>query len=213
LTILFLNKNSYIRTFVRFVFYSLNDSFFSFNLAKEGPHKSQEFCLFSQKYYLIHMAEDLIIAQGSKEEKYTQLIPQIKALLEGESDVIANMGNTCAALKEQFGWLWVGFYMVKNDELVLGPFQGPVACTRIQKGRGVCGAAWQQAQTLIVPDVELFPGHIACSSLSRSEIVIPVINEGIVIGVLDVDSVELNSYDAIDQKYLEHLLTLLEFNV
>lgn len=159
------------------------------------------------------MAEDLIIAQGSKEEKYAQLVPQIKALIEGESDVIANMGNMCAALKEQFGWLWVGFYMVKNDELVLGPFQGPVACTRIQKGRGVCGAAWQQAQTLIVPDVELFPGHIACSSLSRSEIVVPVIKEGLVIGVLDVDSVELNSYDAIDQKYLEHLLTLLEFNV
>lgn len=155
------------------------------------------------------MAEDLIIVQGSKEEKYTQLIPQIKALIEGESDAIANMGNICAALKEQFGWLWVGFYMVKNDELVLGPFQGPVACTRIQKGRGVCGAAWQQAQTLIVPDVELFPGHIACSSLSRSEIVVPIIKDGIVIGVLDVDSVDLNTYDEIDQQYLEAIVQLL----
>jgi L-methionine (R)-S-oxide reductase len=158
------------------------------------------------------MAEDLIIAQGSKEEKYTQLIPQIKALIEGESDVIANMGNICAALKEQFGWLWVGFYMVKNDELVLGPFQGPIACTRIQKGRGVCGAAWQLAQTLIVPDVELFPGHIACSSLSRSEIVVPIIKDGEVIAVLDADSIDLSTYDAIDQKYLEHLLTHLAFN-
>ncbi|HNF03389.1 MAG TPA: GAF domain-containing protein, partial [Ferruginibacter sp.] len=119
------------------------------------------------------MAEDLTIIQGSKEEIYPSLIPQIKGLLEGEPDLIANLANVAAALKEQFGWLWVGFYLVRGEELVLGPFQGPVACTRIKKGRGVCGTSWQKAQTLIVPDVEKFPGHIACSSLSRSEIVVP----------------------------------------
>ena len=111
------------------------------------------------------MAEDLSIIQGTKEEQYQTLLPQIKALIKGEPDLVANLANICGALKEQFGWLWVGFYLVKKDELVLGPFQGPVACTRIQKGRGVCGAAWQQAQTLVVPDVKKFPGHIACSSL------------------------------------------------
>src|SRR3954469_25357765 len=121
------------------------------------------------------MAEDLHIITGTKEEQYKALLPQVKALLEGEPDLIANLANIAAALKEQFGWLWVGFYLVKNNELVLGPFQGPVACTRIRPGRGVCGTAWQTEQTIIVPDVEKFPGHIACSSSSRSEIVVPII--------------------------------------
>ncbi len=155
------------------------------------------------------MAEDLTLSQGSKEEKYIQLIPQIKALVESESDAIANMGNVCAALKEQFGWLWVGFYLVKGDELVLGPFQGPVACTRIKMSRGVCGAAWAKKKTLIVPDVEQFPGHIACSSVSKSEIVVPVFYVDKVIGVLDADSVDLNSYDEVDQKYLEAIIALI----
>jgi L-methionine (R)-S-oxide reductase len=157
------------------------------------------------------MAEDLIIAKGSKTEQYETLLPQIYALIEGETDVIANMGNVCAALKEQFGWLWVGFYLVKNGELVLGPFQGPVACTRIKKGRGVCGASWEQMKTLIVPDVEAFPGHIACSSLSLSEIVVPVYKDGEIVGVLDVDSIELNTYDIEDQKYLEQIVSWIKF--
>src|SRR5450432_4875043 len=123
------------------------------------------------------MAEELIINRGTREEQYLELIPQIASLLEGEPDLIANLANITAALKEQFGWLWIGFYIVKNDELVLGPFQGPVACTRIRKGRGVCRTSWQRAQTLIVPDVEKFPGHIACSSLSRSEIVVPIFRD------------------------------------
>lgn len=155
------------------------------------------------------MAEDLNIIQGSKEEQYTHLLPQIKGLLEGETDAIANMANVAAALKEQFGWLWVGFYLVKNGELVLGPFQGPVACTRIRKGRGVCGTSWAEARTLVVPDVEQFPGHIACSSLSRSEIVVPMIQNGEVVGVLDVDSTELNSYDETDRHFLERIVGLL----
>lgn len=156
------------------------------------------------------MAEDLIIAKGTKEDQYQALLPQIKALIGGERDVIANMGNIAAALKEQFGWLWVGFYLVKDDELVLGPFQGPIACTRIQKGKGVCGTSWEQAETLIVPDVTKFPGHIFCSSSSASEIVIPIIREGKVLGVLDVDSVELSTFDSIDKKYLEEIVELLE---
>src|SRR5688572_17261222 len=127
------------------------------------------------------MAEDLQIIEGTKQEQYEVLYPQVKALLEGEIDLVANLANMSAALKEQFGWFWVGFYLVKNDELVLGPFQGPVACTRIKKGRGVCGASWEQAKTLIVPDVEKFPGHIACSSLSKSEIVVPIIRNNEVI--------------------------------
>lgn len=157
------------------------------------------------------MAEDLLIAKGTKEEQYASLIPQIKALMEGETDVIANLANVVAALKEQFGWLWVGFYMVKKDELVVGPFQGPVACTRIKYGRGVCGKSWEKAETLIVPDVEKFPGHIACSSLSRSEIVVPVIRNKKVIGVLDADSSELNNFDTIDQKYLEEIISFIHF--
>ena len=157
------------------------------------------------------MAEDLNIIQGTKEEQYQALLPQIKALLEGESDLIANLANVCAALKEQFGWFWVGFYLVKNDELVLGPFQGPVACTRIRKGRGVCGSSWEQAKTFIVPDVEKFPGHIACSSLSKSEVVIPLIHNNEVWGVLDVDSSELDQFDETDQQYLEEIIKLIEF--
>jgi L-methionine (R)-S-oxide reductase len=155
------------------------------------------------------MAEDLLITKGTKDEQYESLLPQIKALLEGEPDLIANLANITGALKEQFNWLWVGFYLVKNDELVLGPFQGPVACTRIKKGKGVCGASWAKAQTLIVPDVEKFPGHIACSSLSRSEIVIPIIRDNKVVGVLDVDSIEPNQFDNIDQNYLEQITELL----
>jgi GAF domain-containing protein len=157
------------------------------------------------------MSEDLLITKGTKEEQYESLLPQIKALLEGEPDLIANLANITGALKEQFNWLWVGFYLVKNDELVLGPFQGPVACTRIKKGKGVCGASWAKAQTLIVPDVEKFPGHIACSSLSRSEIVVPIIRNNKVIGVLDVDSIELDQYDNIDQNYLEQITELINF--
>ena len=157
------------------------------------------------------MAEDLTIVIGTKQEQYEALIPQIKGLLEGENDLIANLANVAAALKEQFNWLWVGFYLVKNDELVLGPFQGPVACTRIKKGRGVCGTSWAQQKTLIVPDVEKFPGHIACSSASRSEIVIPILQKNKVVAVLDVDSKELNEFDSIDQTYLEQIVSLIPF--
>lgn len=163
------------------------------------------------KFYLYIMAEDLTIVQGTKAEIYQSLIPQIKALLEGEPDLIANLANVSAALKEQFSWLWVGFYLVKQDELVLGPFQGPVACTRIKKGRGVCGTSWQKAETLIVDDVEKFSGHIACSSLSRSEIVLPVIRNNEVIGVLDVDSEALGQFDETDKKFLEEIISLLSF--
>ena len=155
------------------------------------------------------MAEDLLIVKGTKQEQYQALLPQIKGLLEGEEDLVANLANVAAALKEQFGWLWVGFYLVKKDQLVLGPFQGPVACTRINKGRGVCGTSWQQAKTLIVPDVEKFPGHIACSSLSRSEIVVPIISKGQVVGVLDVDSEEPDLFDETDQHYLEMIVGYL----
>jgi L-methionine (R)-S-oxide reductase len=155
------------------------------------------------------MAEDLSILQGTKEEQYTSLIPQIKGLIEGEPELVANLANVAAALKEQFGWFWVGFYLVKNNELVLGPFQGPVACTRIHKGRGVCGASWQQATTLIVPDIEQFPGHIACSSLSKSEIVVPMIRNNDVVGVLDVDSSELDQFDDTDKKFLEEIVALI----
>lgn len=158
------------------------------------------------------MAEDLKITQGSKQEQYLELIPQIKGLLDGEPDLVANLANTAAALKEQFGWFWVGFYLVKEDELVLGPFQGPVACTRIRKGRGVCGSSWDQAKTLIVPDVEKFPGHIACSSLSKSEIVVPLFMNGVVVGVLDVDSSELDQFDQTDANYLEQIVGFLNLS-
>lgn len=155
------------------------------------------------------MAEDLLVAKGTKEEQYKSLLPQIKALITGESDMIANMGNIAAALKEQFDWLWVGFYIVKEDELVLGPFQGPIACTRIQKGKGVCGTSWQQEKTLIVPDVEKFPGHIFCSSASASEVVVPVFSERKVVAVLDVDSKELATFDETDQRFLEEIAEFL----
>lgn len=155
------------------------------------------------------MAEDLSIINGTRQEQYTSLLPQVAALLEGETDLIANLANIAAALKQQFQWLWVGFYLVKNDELVLAPFQGPIACTRIKKGKGVCGTSWQEKRTLIVPDVEKFPGHIACSSLSKSEIVIPIIHKGIVVGVMDIDSEEQNSFNEIDQYYLQQIVQLI----
>jgi len=155
------------------------------------------------------MAEDLKVTNGTKAEQYISLIPQIKGLIDGEPDLIANLANIAGALKEQFNWFWVGFYLVKEDQLVLGPFQGPIACTRIRKGKGVCGASWEQAQTLIVPDVEAFPGHIACSSLSRSEIVVPIIRDGVVKGVLDVDSEHLAQFDETDQLYLEQIVALI----
>lgn len=156
------------------------------------------------------MGEDLLVVKGTKEAQYSSLLPQIKALINGETDLIANMGNITAALKEQFGWLWIGFYLVKNDELVLGPFQGPIACTRIQKERGVCGACWAQKKTLIVPDVEKFPGHIYCSSSSASEIVIPLIRNDEVWAVLDVDSKELSTFDTTDQHFLEEITGWLQ---
>jgi GAF domain-containing protein len=159
------------------------------------------------------MAEDLnIISSTDKAEQYKSLVPQIEALLYGEADLIANLANICAALKEQFKWLWVGFYMVKNNELVLGPFQGPVACTRIALGKGVCGAAWERAETLIVPDVDTFPGHIACSSLSKSEIVVPLFEDGKVVAVLDVDSETLDQFNETDAQYLEQIVKLVNFN-
>lgn len=157
------------------------------------------------------MAEDLTITRtGTKEEQYVALIPQIEALLHGEKDQIANLANVCAALKEQFNWFWVGFYLVKEDELVLGPFQGPVACTRIKKGKGVCGASWLQQQTIIVPDVDVFPGHIACASASKSEIVLPLYQGEDMIGVLDVDSEYLAHFDDIDATYLTKIIKLLD---
>jgi L-methionine (R)-S-oxide reductase len=157
------------------------------------------------------MAEDLVKIQGSKAEIYKSLNAQIFALIDGEPDLVANLANITAALKEQFGWLWVGFYLVKKDELVLAPFQGPIACTRIKIGKGVCGTAWEKATTLIVPDVEKFAGHIACSSLSKSEIVIPIIRNNIVVGVLDVDSELLNHFDDVDAQYLEAIISKIVF--
>ncbi|MGV3630104.1 MAG: GAF domain-containing protein [Bacteroidota bacterium] len=149
------------------------------------------------------MAEDLFISGESKQEKYASLLPQLQALIGDERDLVANLANISAALKSTFGFFWVGFYLVKNGELVLGPFQGTVACTRIALGRGVCGSAWEQKKTLLVPDVDAFPGHIACSSLSKSEIVVPLIRNGEVFGVLDADSDRLNDFDSVDQQHLE----------
>jgi GAF domain-containing protein len=157
------------------------------------------------------MAEDLTITKGSKKEQYEMLFPQIKALLEGEPDLIANLANIAAALKEQFNFLWVGFYIVRGNELVLGPFQGPVACTRIKPGKGVCGAAWEQNTIQVVPDVEQFPGHIACSSLSKSEIVLPLSNLSGVWGVLDIDSSEYASFDDEDVIQLKRIVSLITF--
>ena len=155
------------------------------------------------------MAEDLVIVKGNKQEQYTSLLPQVQALVRYENDLVANLANVAAALKEQFGWLWVGFYLVKDEMLVLGPFQGPVACTRIRKGSGVCGTAWEQATTLVVPDVNVFPGHIACSSASRSEIVVPIIRNGTVVAVLDADSADLAAFDETDRVYLEELVSFI----
>jgi GAF domain-containing protein len=157
------------------------------------------------------MAEDLIIFKGSKKEQYEMLFPQIKALLEGEPDLIANLANIAAALKEQFNFHWVGFYIVRGNELVLGPFQGPVACSRIKPGKGVCGTAWEQNTIQVVPDVEQFPGHIACSSLSKSEIVLPLSNLTGVWGVLDIDSSEYASFDDEDVIQLKRIVTLITF--
>ncbi len=159
--------------------------------------------------YFCSMAEDLHIISAPKEEQYRSLLPQLEALIQGEGHALANLANCCAALKEQFGFLWVGFYLVQGDELVLGPFQGPVACTRIAKGKGVCGRSWEEKKTFVVADVEQFPGHIACSSLSRSEIVVPLLHAGKVVGVLDVDSAELASFDETDRVFLEKLVELL----
>ncbi len=155
------------------------------------------------------MAEDLVKIEGDKATIYEGLFPQIQALIGGEKDAVANLANVAAALKEAFGFFWVGFYLVKEDELVLGPFQGPVACTRIQKGRGVCGTSWEKGETLVVDDVEQFPGHIACSSLSKSEIVVPLVKNGEVIGVLDVDSDEIATFDSVDATHLNQLCTWL----
>ena len=157
------------------------------------------------------MSDDLHVISGTRKEQYESLLPQIKAVVDNESDLIANLANTCACLKEQFNWLWVGFYIVKHDELVLGPFQGPLACTRIRKGKGVCGTSWAEKQTLIVPDVNAFPGHIACSSLSLSEIVVPVIRNGEVVAVLDVDSEKYDEFDEVDKRYLEEVVSYLAF--
>lgn len=157
------------------------------------------------------MAEDLVLHHGDKKTQYESLIPQIKGLMTGEDNLIANLGNIAAALKEQFNWLWVGFYWVIDDELVLAPFQGPVACTRIKKGRGVCGTSWEKGITLIVEDVEKFPGHIACSSASKSEIVVPLFYNGSVVGVLDVDSDMLDQFDNTDKAYLEAIVALIQF--
>lgn len=153
------------------------------------------------------MAENLRISADGKENKYRELLPQLQSLVEAETNQIANLANIAAALKQTFDFFWVGFYLVEEDELVLGPFQGPIACTRISLGRGVCGTAWKEKRTLVVPDVEQFPGHIACSSDSKSEIVVPIVKQGKVMGVLDIDSDRLNSFDEVDAQYLEEICT------
>jgi L-methionine (R)-S-oxide reductase len=155
------------------------------------------------------MSDEIKISATGKREKYIELLPQLEALVLNETDPVANMANICSALKYGMNFFWVGFYLVKNEELVLGPFQGPVACTRIAKGRGVCGAAWDKARPVIVEDVDKFPGHIACNSASRSEIVLPVVQDGMVKGVLDVDSDELAGFDEIDEQYLGKIIELI----
>src|SRR5689334_22390764 len=158
-----------------------------------------------------NMAEQLVVsAAATKAEKYEQLLPQIEALVAGEKDIVANLANIAAALKQTLNFFWVGFYLVKGNELVLGPFQGPIACTRIGLGKGVCGTSWKEARTIIVPNVDEFPGHIACSSDSKSEIVLPVIRNGVVTAVLDVDSDQLNDFDDVDEKYLARLMRVVE---
>lgn len=157
------------------------------------------------------MAEELIINNtATKAEKYQSLIPQIEALVTGEPDLTANLANIASALKYGMGFFWVGFYLVKEDELVLGPFQGPIACTRIRKGKGVCGTSWANAETVLVPNVDEFPGHIACSSDSKSEIVLPAFKNGEVALILDVDSDQINDFDSVDQEYLEKLMRIIE---
>jgi GAF domain-containing protein len=158
------------------------------------------------------MAEHLIIHSGDKEQRYAALLPQLTAIVADETDAIANMANVAACLWETFRFWWVGFYRVRGGELVLGPFQGPLACTRIQKGRGVCGTAWAEGRTIIVPDVEAFPGHIACSSASRSEIVVPIMRDGAVVGVIDIDSERLNAFDETDALWLERIATLMTWD-
>ena len=157
------------------------------------------------------MAEDLVAGQGNKAERYETLLPQVAALVAGETDAVANMANVAAARKQTFGFFWVGFYVVKGEELVLAPFQGPVACTRIRYGKGVCGRAWEEARTVVVADVELFPGHIACNAASRSEIVVPLVQEGDVRAVLDIDSDLPDAFDATDAAALERIAGLLRF--
>lgn len=155
------------------------------------------------------MAEELKITAGTKEEQYAQLLPQIEQLLQGEEDEVARMANLVAMLHHTFSFFWTGFYRVVGEQLILGPFQGPLACMRIGYGRGVCGTAWKEQRTLVVPDVELFPGHIACSSLSRSEIVVPILREGVVQAVLDIDSKELATFDEVDRVWLERIVAIL----
>lgn len=158
------------------------------------------------------MSEELIVPKGgTKSEMYESLLPQIRSLVNSESDLIANMANVAAALKEVFGFFWVGFYLVKDDELVLGPFQGPIACTRIKYGKGVCGTAWKEAKTIIVEDVDKFPGHIACSSLSKSEVVVPLFSGKDVVAVLDVDSDSYSEFDTIDANYLNEICSYIKF--
>lgn len=153
--------------------------------------------------------EELIITGQTKQEKYETLLPQIASVIEDEPDMIANMANVAAMLHETFRFWWTGFYRVQGEQLVLGPFQGPLACTRIAKGRGVCGTAWQEAQTLVVKDVHQFPGHIACSSASQSEIVVPILKDNVVIGVLDIDSEKPALFDEVDAFYLEQVVEIL----
>ena len=155
------------------------------------------------------MAEELHIAQGGKEEKYALLYKQVTALVESENDTIANMANVAAMIHYTFGFWWTGFYRVSGEQLVLGPFQGPLACSRIAYGRGVCGTAWKEERTQVVPDVEQFPGHIACSSASKSEIVVPLLKDGIVVAVLDIDSEHLDTFDETDKLWLERIMELM----
>lgn len=158
------------------------------------------------------MHELLISENAEREVIYKELLPQITSIVEpGPEMVISNMANVSAILKEAFGFFWIGFYLVKNDQLLLGPFQGSLACTRIHKGKGVCGTSWEKGQTIIVPDVEKFEGHIACSSLSKSEIVVPLYSDGEVSGVLDIDSDRLSDFDELDRQYLEKIINILGF--
>lgn len=166
---------------------------------------------FSAIKLLSKMSEAISISTTDKRSKYEELFSQLASLIGSETDTIANMANLCAALKDTFNFFWIGFYIVKGDQLVLGPFQGPIACTRISFGKGVCGTAWKNGETLVVPDVNAFPGHIACSSLSKSEIVVPVFFEGKVVAVLDVDSDQQAFFDEIDAQYLEKIVGLLKF--